>query len=347
MSVQLIVYPQSYEGQYSSYSVPFFTQYVSDYSFNAGSNGSGYSLTVANPVTTVMSNVAPNNLWNSWNSTGGVWGVTTAPSFASNKVTLDSAASASSTGIFQLISNLIIGSTYEVKIEILAGTTGTVILGHSSSWTYSGTTYEPILYTSFVPSVSTQTFTFTATNTEMVFILNYLNSDNTNLEVGSVSIKENLASAPIVDEYTDGQVILDLYEESNIPLSLSVDNFKNVAEKSQSYSKAFKLPSTKRNNKIFSSLYEVTRSVKSDVYAFNPYKKTKAILKEDGYTIFDGYLRLIDISEKDKEVSYNVNLYGDTITLADTLKDKKFKDIDFTELAHDYNKTNIFSFLLL
>mgnify|MGYP003627623599 CR=1 FL=1 len=341
MSVQLVVYPQSYEGQYSTYSVPFFSQYVSDYSFNAGANGSGYSLTVANPVDTVMANVAPNNLWNSWNTTGGIWGVTTAPAFASGKVTLDSAASDSNSGIFQLISNLVIGSTYEVKVEILAGTTGIIVLGHSSSWTYSGTTYEPILFTAFVPSVSTQTFTFTATNSDMVFILAYANDDNTNLEVGSISITENLGSAPLVDEYTDGQVILDLYEESNIPLSLSVDNFKNVAEKSQSYSKAFKLPSTKRNNKIFSSLYDITRSVKSDVYAFNPYVKTKAILKEDGYTIFDGYLRLIDISEKDEEVSYNVNLYGDTITLADTLKDKKFKDIDFSELAHTYDKANI------
>ena len=341
MSVQLIVYPQSYQGQYSTYSVPFFTQYVSDYSFNTGASGSGYSLTTANPVSTVMSNVAPNNLWNTWNSTGGVWGVTTTPDFASNKVTLDSAASASSTGIFQLISNLTVGSTYELKIEVLAGTTGLVILGHYTNWTFSGNTYEPTLYASFVPSVGIQTFTFTATNSEQVFILNYLNNDNTNLEIGSISIQENLASASTVDAYTDGQVILDLYEESYIPLSLSVDNFKNVAEKSQSYSKAFKLPSTKRNNKIFSSLYEVTRSVKNDVYAFNPYKKTKAILKENGYTIFDGYLRLIDITEKDKEVSYNVNLYGDTITLADTLKDKKFKDIDFSELAHTYDKDNI------
>ena len=341
MSVQLIVYPQSYEGQYSTYSTPFFTQYVSDYSFEAGASGSGYSLTVSNPVSTVISNVAPTNIWNSWNSTGGIWGVTTAPSFASGKVTLDSAASNSSTGIFQLISNLTIGSTYELKIEVLAGTTGIVVLGHSSSWTFSSNTYTPILYTAFVPSVTTHTYTFTATSTEQVFILHYANSDNTNLEIGSISIKESLGSAPTLDVYTDGQVILDLYEESNIPLSLSVDNFKNVAEKSQSYSKAFKLPSTKRNNKIFSTIYEVTKSVKNDAYAFNPYKKTKAILKEDGYTIFDGYLRLIDISEKDKEVSYNVNLYGDTITLADTLKDKKFKDIDFSELAHTYDKVNI------
>jgi hypothetical protein len=341
MSVQLIVYPQSYEGQYSSYSVPFYTQYVSDYSFNAGALGSGFSGSATSQAD-LISNLTPLNIWQQYNATGGVYPSSNAATISSGKITLDSASGTYSlTGIYQLISNLVVGSTYDLKIERLAGTTGIVTIGWTSNFTNNSITYEPILFTSLPNTVGTHTFTFTATNLDMVFFLNYMNDDNTNLEIGSVSIKESLGSVPTVDEYTDGQVILDLYEESNIPLSLSVDNFKNVAEKSQSYSKAFKLPSTKRNNKIFSSLYEVTRSVKSDVYAFNPYKKTKAILKEDGYTIFDGYLRLIDISEKDKEVSYNVNLYGDTITLADTLKDKKFKDIDFTELIHTYDKANI------
>tara|TARA_R100000781_G_scaffold65483_1_gene41201 strand:+ start:133 stop:2868 length:2736 start_codon:yes stop_codon:yes gene_type:complete len=341
MSLQLIVYPQSYEGQFNTISMPSFNQYVSDFSFSNGAVGNGYSLTTADPVGTVMSNLAPNNLWNTWRSTGGVWGSISAPVLASNKVTLDSASSASSTGIFQLISNLIIGSVYELKVDILAGTTGSVIIGHGTSWFFSGSNYEPILFQSFTPSVATHTFTFTATKEDMVLILNYLNDDNTNLEIGSVSIKEAPTSAATTYEYTDGSVIVDLYSDETIPLTLSIDNFKNIAEKTQSYSKSFDLPATKRNNKIFSSLFDVTRSVKSDVYAFNPYRKTKVILKEDGHTIFDGYLRLIEIKEKDEEISYTVNLYSDTITLADTLKDKKFKDIDFGELTHNYNKTNI------
>ena len=48
MSVQLILYPQNYEGQYSSISTPFFTEYVSDYSFNIGSLGSGFSGSAGN-----------------------------------------------------------------------------------------------------------------------------------------------------------------------------------------------------------------------------------------------------------------------------------------------------------
>ena len=340
MSVQLILYPQNYEGQYSSISTPFFTEYVSDYSFNIGSLGSGFSGSAGNQGAAI-SNLIPLNIWQQYNVTGGSFTSANAATVSSGKITLDSASSTSLTGIYQLISNLQIGSTYVLNVQRLAGTTGIVTLGHSGTWTVSGNTYYPLPFVVLPNSVGTHTFTFTATNTEQVFLLNYINDDNSNLEIGEVSIKENVASAPTVDVFRDGQVICDLYEESNIPLSLSVDDFKNVAEKKQSFSKPFKLPATKRNNKIFTSLFDVTKSVKDDIFSFNPYKKTKAILKEDGYTIFDGYLTLIDVVDKQNEISYNVNLYGETITLADKLKDKKFKNIDFSELSHTYDKVNI------
>jgi hypothetical protein len=138
----------------------------------------------------------------------------------------------------------------------------------------------------------------------------------------------------------DGQVILDLYEDENIPLTLSVDDFKNVAEKVQSYSKAFNLPATKRNNQIFENLFELTRSAQNFL-TFNPYAKTKSVLKQDGFTLFEGYLRVLDIQDKEGEISYNVNLYSEVISFADTLKDKTFSQLDFTELEHEYDKTNI------
>jgi hypothetical protein len=51
----------------------------------------------------------------------------------------------------------------------------------------------------------------------------------------------------------DGQVILDLYEDENIPLTLSVDDFKNVAEK---YSLIQRLL-------IYLQLKEITKSLKT------------------------------------------------------------------------------------
>ena len=39
---------------------------------------------------------------------------------------------------------------------------------------------------------------------------------------------------------------------------------------------------------------EITKSTVT-AYDFNPYVKTKCVLKEDGLVIFEGFLRLIDI----------------------------------------------------
>ena len=57
--------------------------------------------------------------------------------------------------------------------------------------------------------------------------------------------------------------------------------------------------------------------------------------------LFEGYLRLIDISDKEGEISYNVNLYSEAVALADVLKEKTFSMLDFSELTHTYNKTTI------
>ena len=50
---------------------------------------------------------------------------------------------------------------------------------------------------------------------------------------------------------------------------------------------------------------------------------------------------MIDVKDNEGEISYNVNLYSEVIAFADTLKELTFSDLGFTELAHDYNKTEI------
>ena len=132
-----------------------------------------------------------------------------------------------------------------------------------------------------------------------------------------------------------------MYEDETIPLSLSVDDFKNIAEKTQSYSKAFNLPATKRNNKIFTHIFEITKTI-VNAYDFNPYVKTKCVLKEDGLIIFEGFLKLIDIDNKEGEISYNVNLYSESVSLMESLKDRKISDLtNLSELQHDYNYSEI------
>jgi hypothetical protein len=179
-----------------------------------------------------------------------------------------------------------------------------------------------------------------ANSTTATIVLTYSSAFSQNFTIQSVSVQSAQLVSNITTSIEDGQVILDLYEDENIPLTLSVDEFKNVAEQVQSYSKAFNLPATKRNNQIFENLFEVTRSAQNSI-TFNPYVRSKSILKQDGFILFEGYLRVLDIQDKEGEISYNVNLYSEVISFADTLKDKTFSQLDFTELEHDYNRTKI------
>ena len=139
--------------------------------------------------------------------------------------------------------------------------------------------------------------------------------------------------------FDTGEILLDLYEDEDIPLTLSVDDFTKVAEKVQSYSKSFKIPETKKNQRAFDNIFEITRL--SDSIIFNPYLKTKCNLKVDGFLVFEGFLRLIDVNDKEGEVSYNVNLYSEAIALKDVLDKREIGDIDFEELAHLYDITQI------
>ena len=192
----------------------------------------------------------------------------------------------------------------------------------------------------FAATTSQINASFTANATNVTLMLYFFNTAADNVTISSVSaLPSGVLPSGAINILDNGQVICDLYEDEDIPLSLSIDDFKNVAEQVQSYSKAFNLPATKRNNKIFNQMYEITRS--DDGIIFNPYVKTQCVLKQDGFLLFEGYMRMIDITDKGGEISYNVNLYSEVVALADVLEDRTFSDLDFTELEHDYNKTQI------
>ena len=189
-------------------------------------------------------------------------------------------------------------------------------------------------------------YEFIATQTEHIFYLSMAAELNTvttatitDISVTDVPTTTTTSTSGFSADDLHGQQILDLYEDETIPLTLSVDDFKDVATKTQSYSKAFHLPATKKNNRIFGNLFEITKA--TGLYTFNPYKKTSVMLKENGFIVFEGFLKLIDIVDKKGEISYNVNLYSDSVALMDAMKDLTFADLNLSELDHTYNITSI------
>ena len=371
MSVQLVLYPQDYQGY--SYSTSYkYNEYVTDPTFN----------TVTNHTVTGGSQVNPSIALNCTNYNGSNWGTnvlanpiigsspyvvwvgywseaycvpfapTDPPIIDANgylKLTSKDTSSLSQTetwcGVHTTVTNLTIGATYDLDIThntpaIPSGSTRAFMIGALDVADSIG---NGVRLTIPSPNSANTTYNFTATQTNMPLFITYVFDEDSDVRIQRVSIQEAPGTVdPTFSDLTDGQVIVDQYEEQDIPMTFSVDDFKNVIEKPQSYSKDFDLPNTKRNNKIFTHIFDVSKVI-ATTYDFNPYAKTRAVLKQDGLLIFDGYLKLLNIKDNNGEISYNVNLYSDVVSLADTLKERTFNNLydTFAELTHEYNRTNI------
>ena len=339
MSVQLIVYPQNYDGTYNAISSSPTEFLVNGISFAGMDSANSYDTTnTSNIPLDVLTNAPPIivNTWYRYRSISS--GTPNLPEVVTGDLVLYSTTSLTLSGIYQKLSNLTIGSQYTFTIDISTpASDGSIVLS-----AYNGTNFitQPV----FSAALSQITHTFTAASTNDTIIISYFNSVSNSVTISNASIQPVIGAIPsgAIQLLENGQVICDLYEDEDLPLTLSVDDFKNVAEKVQSYSKAFNLPATKRNNRIFDHIFEITREVVSvGGLLFNPYKRTKCVLKQDGFILFEGYLRLLDVTDKEGEISYNVNLYSKVIALADTLKDRTFRDLLLEELDHEYVYSNI------
>jgi len=130
---------------------------------------------------------------------------------------------------------------------------------------------------------------------------------------------------------------LDTFGNENINLTLQVDDVRDIESKNASYSKDFNLPATKNNNKFFEHYYNVDRYKTN----FNVYKNVKAFLYSDEVLVLEGFLRLLNVVNKDTEVTYNVVMFNDVANIIETLADSTIKDLDFTDILHEFTISNV------
>ena len=133
---------------------------------------------------------------------------------------------------------------------------------------------------------------------------------------------------------------LDTYNEEPISLTYNVADVNDISSRNSSFSKTIKLPETRNNRSVFGDIADL--GVNS---SFNPNKKTKAWILVDTAVIFEGYIQLrkVIINKETEQGDYEVVIYADNDNFYKQLGDGFISDIDFSELDHTWNKTNIIS----
>jgi hypothetical protein len=132
-------------------------------------------------------------------------------------------------------------------------------------------------------------------------------------------------------------ISLDLTEETELSFNYALADIREPESRSTDFSKTITIPGTKKNNDLFSNLFEIGASAVN----FNPKIKTDVQVWYDGNQIFEGYLQLLNIKRREHEVSYEVALFGQIGNFFKDIEGLKLEDLDLSEYDHTYSVTNI------
>jgi hypothetical protein len=130
-----------------------------------------------------------------------------------------------------------------------------------------------------------------------------------------------LIAYPLNESNAEVPYVLDTMGEIDIALTFSVEDIADITKRRGSFSKTITLPNTPTNRDCFGHAY----NIQSFVGGFQPNKKIRAAMWEDGVQVFSGVLQLISMSKIRGEVTYEVGLFSDDVSL--------FKSIEGNLLA--------------
>lgn len=142
---------------------------------------------------------------------------------------------------------------------------------------------------------------------------------------------------------------VDLYDNIDIPITYTIMDIREPDKRKTSWSKTIKVPGTKNNNRLFGQIYNIsgdgwTTIGNVSVYqGFNPNLRTEIIVLNDGVQVLKGNLQLKGgTMDKDGNVEYEVQLYGDLTSIFGDIGSSKLNDLDFSEWDHTWSKQNIY-----
>jgi hypothetical protein len=139
----------------------------------------------------------------------------------------------------------------------------------------------------------------------------------------------------------------DTFGDIDVDFTYSIADISDIERRNTSFSKTIVLPSTERNAKLFGNIFDI--SVENDYYEqdpnilvnFNPAKQAKAQIFLDNVKIFDGVLRLINVKNKQGDITYETNVFGRLRDILHVLGDKTLAELDFSSYDHTWNLTNV------
>jgi hypothetical protein len=138
---------------------------------------------------------------------------------------------------------------------------------------------------------------------------------------------------------------LDLNDRVPFPLNFSIADSKEPNKRKRNYSKEVVIPGTASNMAFFSSAYQLALSTVDNTtligFNFDPTVRVKAKYYKEGLLVFNGLLRLNQVTISNGDYSFKCTLFSNFIDLFMKLGDKKISELGWSEYTHTLNRTNV------
>ena len=132
---------------------------------------------------------------------------------------------------------------------------------------------------------------------------------------------------------------LDIISSDDFPLSLTFKNFdiRDLNSRGGSFSKSFKIPASKNNNRILGHIYK-----DGNIDVNNVRKDIPSTIYADNLPIISGKLRVSKVISNKDVIEYECLFLGDNMDWANKLKNKELKDLLFSSVSYpSYPPNNI------
>jgi hypothetical protein len=230
-------------------------------------------------------------------------------------------------------SNLVFGQVYTLNYEVTSlidsgtGVTFLVLISGVSGFATHTTT------------TNMQTITYTAASPG---IINFQALGASSFTVSNISIS-GVTATSLGNTYLGNSIVgeLDITDHSDFPLAITLQtsDIKDITSTSGDYSKTFKIPATKNNNKLLRHPFATTTDSNINV---NENRKCRILV--DGFYSLEGLIRVTGVGGYGESPSYyDCVFYGNNLNWADGLSNKYMNEINWGSDGQGigYNKANI------
>jgi len=130
-------------------------------------------------------------------------------------------------------------------------------------------------------------------------------------------------------------------------ISYAIDDIREFGTKNSSFSKTIILPGTKRNNKLFGNIFDVSGANSYDPSLpncnmnFNAAVAASAYLFQDNIQVMKGVMQMMEIVTDNGFIEYEVFITGELGGFAAKMGNKKLEDLDWSARNHTFSLANI------